>query len=338
MNVESQSLGNMIDRKSVACSLAALLAVCFSGGAMATEGAGNLYPLGFTGPQAGYLPSPGSYGKYDYYEYRGSADVGGTTPLPRTNGATLSVNAHISTDISANMFTGLHVFEEKLWGGNPALGVSVPYVSPQLDVDATATLTLRNGRTFQVAGQRSFSTDNIGDTAVSGLIGWHRDRLHYTAGLNLYVPTGKYDKNDVLSTGRNYWALEPNAAMTYLNEQNGRELSAALGLTMNGENSDTQYRSGNELHLELAAIQHFSKNFYAGLAGYAYHQVSGDSGPGATFGDFEGRVYGVGPVIGGAVPLGAKHTLMMNVRYYEESGAKNRLKGSTLFATAVVNF
>ena len=44
-------------------------------------------------------------------------------------------------------------------------------------------------------------------------------------------------------------------------------------------------------------MQHFSKQFAAELMGYHYQQITGDSGPGATLGSFEGRVTGLGPDI-----------------------------------------
>lgn len=329
-------------KRSLARRCAASLLAFGASGAMATEGGGNLYALGFNGPQAGYLPPPGTYAKYDFFKYRGDATINATAPLPKiipgSSGATINANARVNVDATAHILTGLHVFEQQLWGGNAALGIVVPYASPQLDVNATGVLTGPRGRTFPLAGQASFSTDDVGDMIVAGMLGWHRDKLHYTAGMNVYLPTGRYDPNSVLNTGRNYWAVEPTAALTYLDEGSGRELSAALGLTVNHENTATQYRSGNELHLDLAAIQHFSKNFYAGLTGYVYHQVTGDSGSGAILGDFKGRVHAVGAIVGGTIPLGSSRQLMLNLRYYDESGVRNRLKGSALWLTAVVNF
>ncbi len=170
------------------------------------------------------------------------------------------------------------------------------------------------------------------------MVGWHDGRLHYTTGVNLYMPTGHYQEGNAVNTSRNYWAIEPNAAFTYLNESNGLEFSSALGLTINQENPYTDYRTGDELHLEMAEIQHLSKFFYVGLASYAYDQVTGDSGSGAKLGDFKGKVYGVGPVIGGMVPLNDKQMLVINARYYNESCAEHRLEGDALWFSAAVTF
>lgn len=137
--------------------------------------------------------------------------------------------------------------------------------------------------------------------------------------------------------GRNHWAVEPMGTFTYLNEDTGLELSAAAGITFNFENSDTDYRSGDEFHLELALIQHFADTFNLGLVGYIYNQLNGDSGSGASD-DFKGRVSAWGPEIGGMIPLGQKHNLYLKGRYYSEFDAQNRLEGEVFVFTAAMNF
>jgi hypothetical protein len=45
--------------------------------------------------------------------------------------------------------------------------------------------------------------------------------------------------------------------------------------------------------------------FSLGVGGYVYRQVTGDSGPGAHLGPFEGQVVAVGPLLGyGGHPMG----------------------------------
>lgn len=71
------------------------------------------------------------------------------------------------------------------------------------------------------------------------------------------------------------------------------ELSGAVGYGINGTNPVTHYRNGNELHVELAAGKRLSPHGVAGLAGYAYRQVTPDRGVGGTLGGPKGRVFGV---------------------------------------------
>lgn len=332
----------------------------------AAEGGLGVYLLGIAGPQAGYLPDPGNYVRYDNYSYEAWVSSGrglvanrsvvldhpvpGGGRLSLTADANAYLQAKADVAISADIFTALHVFDAELAGGRPALALIIPYVNADMDLaasvdaNATVTLTTPRGRDFTLVdnvsrrGGAAFGTDNMGDAILGGLVGWHEGRYHYTTGVNVYMPTGEYHEDDPLNAGRNYWAIEPNAAFTYLNEQNGRELSAALGWTFNDENPATDYDTGDELHLEWAAIQHLSQHFYVGIAGYAYQQTSGDSGSGAMLGAFKGQALAAGPVIGATIPLGKGHDLMLNARYYDELDTENRLRGDALFMTAIVNF
>jgi len=186
-----------------------------------------------------------------------------------------------------------------------------------------------------VSGQEKASNWALGDPTFTGLLGWHDGRLHSMAMFNVYAPTGDYDPHRPVNVGRNHWAAEPMVGLTYLNEAFGLEVSGAAGLTLNQKNPATDYKSGNEFHLDLAAIQHVSEKLYGGVAAYAYQQLTADSGSGATSA-YKGRVFAVGPIVGGVIPLGAKQQLFVNARYYIESGAQNRLEGSTFFLTATL--
>ena len=39
-------------------------------------------------------------------------------------------------------------------------------------------------------------SSGFGDIIVTGLVGWHRDKLHYSTGLSVYVPTGDIRHGD----------------------------------------------------------------------------------------------------------------------------------------------
>ena len=82
-------------------------------------------------------------------------------------------------------------------------------------------------------------------------------------------------------------------------------------------------------------MQHFSKAFAIGLAGYHYQQVTGDSGAGATLGAFEGRVTALGPSMTYNFPLG-KLPVATTLRWLHEFDVENRLKGDAVFFTATI--
>lgn len=318
------------------------------GGAEAAEGGSGVYALGYISPQAGLMPDPGTYLSYNYYAYQGKStsavSVSGQVPVPGTHlKLPAQLNGSLKTEVHSysSLFSLTHVFTEKLLGGQAGISVLLPYAKADLDLNASGVLSLTSPfghvHNLNLSGDDRQSARGIGDTTLSGLLGWHEGRWHSMAMLNIYAPTGSYDRHRAVNVGRNHWAVEPMAALTYLNEASGFELSGAAGVTFNQKNSATEYKTGDEFHLDLSAIQHFSERFYFGLAGYAYRQLTGDSGSGASDA-YKGKVYGLGPIVGGIIPLGQKQQLFINGRYYQESEARNRLKGSTLFITATVKF
>jgi hypothetical protein len=110
------------------------------------------------------------------------------------------------------------------------------------------------------------------------------------------------------------------------------EFSAVAGLTYNFINPYTQYRSGNDFHLDLSFSPYVSEKLHFGAVGYLYDQISADSGLGATLGDFKSRVVGVGPQIGFFLPMGDREGYL-NFRAYYEFAAEHRLDGWNMFVT-----
>jgi hypothetical protein len=64
----------------------------------------------------------------------------------------------------------------------------------------------------------------------------------------------------------------------------------------------------------------------AGITGFVYQQVTGDSGAGAVLGPFEGRAYGLGPAIMATVPMGRKE-VTLQAKFFREFLVQNRPKG-----------
>lgn len=166
------------------------------------------------------------------------------------------------------------------------------------------------------------------------------DDINWNFRLGIYAPTGSYEVGRLANTGKNYWTIEPAAAFMYFGRKNGRELSVFLGADFNTENSDTDYKSGTQAHLEFTAAQHFpSMGGLAGvgLTGFWYEQVNADSGAGATFGDFEARSIGAGPVISFITKLHG-HDLLAELKWLHEFETERRLKGDTAFFKLLYKF
>jgi hypothetical protein len=124
----------------------------------------------------------------------------------------------------------------------------------------------------------------------------------------------------------------------YFGQKNGRELSSFFGLDFNTENSDTDYKSGTQAHLEVTAAQHFPADSPApDSPGYWYQQISGDSGSGATVGDFKGRTIGAGPVFSCTWKAGGNDTIA-ELKWLHEFETKKRPEGNTIFLKVIYKF
>jgi hypothetical protein len=147
----------------------------------------------------------------------------------------------------------------------------------------------------------------------------------------------------VLSIGKNRLGVTPVIAFTRL-PPTGLELSGALGLSFSARNSATDYQTAPELHFEGAIAQHFSRQFRAGLAGYAYGQLGEDSGRGADLlravlgtQSLKARVFGIGPVVGYSTRIGGS-SLTLKAKYTTEFGARRRLEGDAFQFTMALGF
>jgi hypothetical protein len=75
---------------------------------------------------------------------------------------------------------------------------------------------------------------------------------------------------------------------------------------------------------------------HIGLVGYAYQQLTADSGAGATLGDYKSRVFAVGPQIGYLFPVGDMQGYL-NLKGYKEFGAEHRAEGWNVWLTFAIS-
>jgi hypothetical protein len=75
---------------------------------------------------------------------------------------------------------------------------------------------------------------------------------------------------------------------------------------------------------------------HIGLVGYAYQQLTADSGAGATLGDFKSRVFAIGPQIGYLFPVGNMQGYL-NLKGYKEFDAENRPEGWNVWLTFAIS-
>ena len=317
------------------CALATLLPLLTlaPSTAQAAENAKGFYLLGSNASMAGMIPPPGTY-LVDYkYFYSGDANAQAAASLSLERPGLdidLEADVKVDADIFLEIPTLLWVAPQKVLNGQFGVGVLVPigWQDISADLDINGTVTLRDGT--ELTGNRRLQIEDdtvaFGDPVLMAFLGWNRGHWHWKITGLLNVPLGAYDEDDIANMGFNRWGLDASAAVTWLDPSVGFEVSAAAGFTFNGENPDTNYRTGTEFHLEGALIQHLSKTFSLGLVGYYYDQVTGDSGAGASLGDFEGQALALGPALNYTFQI-ANVPVASSLRWYHEFDVKNRLEG-----------
>jgi len=270
----------MIERQRViTVMLALILSLLGTRVSLAAEGASsNYFPGGYGDYAVATAPSPGLiYANYNLFV---DASVNRTVLQGR-------VNVAFDTFAYVNMSAFIYAFDKPVLGSQFAMAVFLPLGYADFDAQLA-------GPAGAVAVDDS--TTALGDiTLMPASFYWNRDNWHFNLYELVVTPTGEYDVDNDINLGRNYWSFDTVFAMTNLNMENGREFSLVAGYMINGENDDTDYDTGNELHVDAMFNQFLSETFALGLHGYYYRQLGGDSGSGAILGDFKGDSYGLGP-------------------------------------------
>ena len=214
-----------------------------------------------------------------------------------------------------------------------AMSTTIPYVWLEVAGDVTAGTT---------RVRRSSSENGLGDLVLMPVMlnyALSRD-VHLDLRGGIYAPTGDYEVERLANTGKNFWTFEPTVGFLYFGQKNGLEASVYAGLDFNTENQDTSYQSGSQFHIDGTLAQHFKLAgglAGAGVTGFWYDQLTGDSGTGATFGAFKAQTAGVGPVLSYTRKLG-KADLIAEVKWLHEVETRNRLEGDYLWLKLIFKF
>ena len=272
-------------RKTAAIAgLAGLTLLCMSApfNTFAAEGASSHYLPGAGGDIfLAMPPEPGYQFANTFWYQTGSTDV-----------ALLEgrVGLGMDLDLFLNLAAATYTFEAPVLGGRYTMGVAVPFGNASLDGSLVGPL----------GGIIGFSDDsfNLSDIALIPFqMNWSSGLWSFKLSESIVAPTGGYDTSgsDLANLGRNYWSFDTVGAVTWFNPESGTEVSIAPGVMVNTENPATDYKTGTEFHMDFVANQFLSENLAVGLRGYYYKQLTGDSGSGATLGDFKSESFGIGP-------------------------------------------
>lgn len=288
-------------------ALGTLFAACVAcTPALATEGGGSMYPNGLENFVAGALPPPGLYGLVYATQY--NADR-----LMDNSGNNLNVPGF---KVTANVVAPRLVWLPGLTalGGDVVTHVAVPLVDVKV----------------AVAGNQQ-SKSGVGDIIIGGGIAWHHSpSLHSIAALDVYLPTGDYNKTNLANLGRNYYAFEPVYAISRI-DPTGWNADIKAGILINQRNNATDYLSGNEFHFDYALGWGIGNGIVLGIGGFAYQQFSDDKQAGVTISDNRGRAFGIGP----SIKYDSGKGWLLTAKWQKESQVRNRAEGNAFWLKAV---
>ena len=330
------------------CTLAKLFAagtLAFAGltaidEARADEGGVSFWVPGFFGSLAATPQVPGLTVATLYYHtsVTAGADVAFARQVSRGQ-LTANFNASLSANLNADANLGLtiptYVFATPFLGGQAAAALVIPMGHNRVAVDATLTASL-GPFGFTASGSRTEAVAGMGDLIPQFSVRWNMGVHNWMTYITGNLPVGRYDATSLANLGIGHAAIDAGAGYTYFNPATGHEFSAVLGFTYNFENPSTQYQNGVDMHLEWAASRFVTKQLLLGLVGYAYTQISCDSGSGDRLGCFESRVFGIGPQIGYVVPLGERQAYL-NLKGYKEFESEHRPEGWNVWLTLVIS-
>jgi hypothetical protein len=268
--------------------------------------------------------SPGGFLKPMYINYQGDASA----RVPTAAGVVANLNA----DANTLVLGGGYGFEQTVLGGaHYAVAAFLPY-----------TWLSISGNSAALGGiQIQNSVSGIGDlTVVPVMLAWKVGDWQYDFLMPVYAPTGSYEVGRLGNTGLNYWTFDPIVGAAYSNAKSGLNAAVHVGYAINTENNDTNYKSGNILHVDASVQQILplgSGFANIGAEAWYFQQVSCDSGSGATLGCFKGRTAGIGPVLGYIQPIG-QQKLILELKWLPELETKNRLNGDYIWLKMVYKF
>ena len=291
-------------------AMPAALMLCAATGlnALAAESGFGVYLLGSKGPGAGYLPPAGFYIASQQFHYRG--DYSG--PISLAPGQMSDADLHVATDF--NMLSPVWITNAKILGGRVGVSATIPIGEVDVTLDTLGIRTKETG--FW-----------IGDPLFSIFAGWNYQKFYWNAGVLAVAPIGDYDPTRLSNLSLNRPALDVFGALSWIDLATGFDISGAIGVTINGENTGTNYRSGTELHAEWAISKALSPQLSIGVMGYHYEQLTADGGVGARLGSFKGRATAVGGFANYRFQVD-KQAVSLRLQVLEEFNVKNRFEGT----------
>lgn len=198
------------------------------------------------------------------------------------------------------------------------------------------TASVRAGPGMRRLDQSNSGIHDLGFTPI--IAGRSLNRAtHGAFKLTLFAPTGSYRAGRLNNLGNNFWTAVPSLALTRLSADGTAELSGQLGVHVNSRNKATDYRSAPVLTFDAVASKRFNSGFGAGVDLALVQQLGDDEGPLADrLNGFEGRDFGLGPVLTYGATVAGKAPLNLTLRWVPSIASRKRIAGDTVMLTATM--
>jgi hypothetical protein len=323
------------------CMLAAVVAAAgvVPQPALADQGGVSYWIPGLFGSLAAVPGQPGFNFATVYYHTSvgasGAVAAEKQIQIGRLNPRNVNLNLDLNVDLNARanvvFLVPGYIFETPILGGQ--LGVSMAVIPGQQNATLDGALTASLGPlSVTRQGQISDSVSGFADLFPQATLKWNQGVHNWMVYGMTNIQVGSYDRTRLANLGLGHSAIDGGLGYTYFDPTKGHEFSVVAGTTYNFTNKHTDYRNGQDYHIDAAAAQFLSKTFFVGAVGYYYDQFTADSGSLPVFGPVKSRVLGIGPQMGFILPMGEMQGYL-NFKAYFESNADNRPEGWNAWVT-----
>jgi hypothetical protein len=323
-------------RRGMICAAATAALVGCVDIAHADESGISFWLPGQYGSLAAVPQTPGwALGVIDYHTSISASGAAAAAREIQVGRFSPTVNVNLNLSLSGQgdlvILAPQYTFATPVFGGQ--LAVSVASWFGRSAASISGTLTAAAGPIVTTrTGMLEDSLVSYGDVIPTATLRWNQGVNNFMTYVTGDIPAGDYDPMRLANVGIGHGAFDAGGGYTYFNPATGNEFSAVAGFTYNFKNPDTQYQSGIDFHFDWGASHFLSKQLFVGVAGYAFQQITDDSGQSPVLGAFRSRVLGAGPQIGYLFPVGNMQGFL-SLRAYGEFDASNRPSGWNTWLT-----
>lgn len=286
---------------------------CFSAGTVSANETGH-FVCGVEGLRLGSGPPPGFYYKIYNVFYN-------THTIKDNHGDQIHLRPDIQDYIMVHR--PIWISKKKLFGANFYLTLLIPFAYVDFRVKDSGV---------------SDSRWSYGDICFEFFgLSWRRKTRETLFSLALYAPTGKYDREEPASIGKDMWTFMISYGETFfLDEKKEWTLSGMVRYELHSKKRRERVRPGQDFNFEWSVGKAFGRLWDVGLVGYAHFQTTDDTGQDVTWSSYvHDRVFAAGPEISIYLPF---MKFKGQLRHLIEFGARDRSQGAITVISFTIMF